>query len=130
MFGFDIASIAKGFGEGILTPIASMFNKKTDAGVEKYKIDGQINVEAMRQDTEIIKARADLAKAMKDDPASKIGKWFFIIPTGVYYTLVVYDSCFRKLIPGYTWVILELPGWMQYMPHAVVAYLLVSAWKK
>lgn len=104
-------------------------NKKMDTNLERYKVDGTVNVEAMREDTQIILARTDLAKAMKDDPATKYGRWFFIVPTGLFYIGVIWDSTgllrdFHKLN------MLELPVWMQYMPYAVIAYLFVSAWKK
>lgn len=104
-------------------------NKKTDADLEKYKVKGVVDVEALKQDTEIIKARTDLAIVMKDDPATKIGRWFFIVPTGLFYCGVIWDST-GILRNWHTLGMLELPGWMQYMPHAVVAYLLVTAWKK
>lgn len=115
---------------GVLAPFFTWLNKKEDTTVAKYTVDGQVNVEAMRQDTQIILARAALAAAMKDDPATKYGRWFFIIPTGIYYALIVYVSAFGKLTPSWVWVILELPKWIQYMPYAVVAYLFVTAWKK
>lgn len=104
-------------------------NKKMDTNLEKYRVDGTVNVETMRQDTEIIKARTELAIVMKDDPATKIGRWFFIVPTGLFYCGVVWDST-GVLRHWFPLGMLELPGWMQYMPHAVVAYLLVTAWKK
>lgn len=114
----------------IFTGVFTWLNKREDVTLEKYKIDGKVDVEAMRQDTAIIAVRARLAEAMKDDPAGKYGRWLFIVPTGVYFTLVVYDSCFRMAFEGYTWRILALPQSVEYIPYAVVAYLFVTAWKK
>ncbi len=104
-------------------------NKKMDSEVEKYKVKGSIDVAAMQTDTEVIKARAELAAVMKDDPATKWGRWFFIVPTGVFYTLTIWDSTgiLRDML---TFRTLELPEWMKYMPYAVVAYLFVTAWRK
>ena len=97
-------------------------NKKMDTEVEKLKVNGQV-------DLGVIQARAQLAAVMKDDPATKVGRWFFILPTGLFYTATIWDSS--------TWTkslfhfgTLELPQWMMYMPYAVVAYLFVTAWKK
>lgn len=115
---------------GKLTDAFTNFtNKKMDTALEKYKEDGTVNIEAMKQDTAIIQARTNLAIVMKDDPATKYGRWFFIVPTGLFYIGVIWDSTgllrdFHKLN------MLELPVWMQYMPYAVIAYLFVSAWKK
>lgn len=121
--------IALGAVKGIVDPIASIFNKKTDASVEKYKVDGVYNVEAMRQDTEIIRARVDLAKAMKDDPTTKMGRRFFIYPVGVWFAGIVYYCVFHPYFPGIL-PVLALPTNLEYIPYAVIAYLFVSAWKK
>jgi hypothetical protein len=95
---------------------------KMNAAVETTKINGQV-------DLGVIQARAELAKVMKDDPATKFGRWFFIVPTGLFYTGCVWDST-GVLRDIYKLGMLELPGWIQYMPYAVVAYLFVSAWRK
>jgi hypothetical protein len=121
--------LAFGAIKGIVDPIASIFNKKTDAAVEKYKVDGVYNVEAMKQDTEIIRARVDLAKAMKDDPTTKMGRRFFIYPVGVWFTAIVVDSLLHKALE-YTYRVEALPTNLEYIPYAVIAYLFVSAWKK
>lgn len=104
-------------------------NKKMDTNLEKYRVDGQVNTEAMKQDTEIIKARTELAIVMKDDPVNRWGRRLFIYPTGLFYCGVIWDST-GFLRAFYHLGMLELPGWMAYMPHAVIAYLFITAWKK
>lgn len=104
-------------------------NKKQDVALEKYKVDGTVNVQAIQADTEIIKARASLAAAMKDDPVNKWGRRFFIYPVGVWFTLIVGDSIFHKAF-NYTYRVEALPTNLDYIPYAIVAYLFVSAWKK
>lgn len=110
----------------------SFLNKKEDAAVEKYKVDGKVDVAAMQQDTEIIKARAALAAALKDDPVVRWGRRLFIYPVGVWFSLIVYRSIFQEhpVMEQYTWVIKALPDNLHYIPYAVVAFLFVSAWKK
>jgi hypothetical protein len=116
---------------GLVKEGLAFLNKKQDVALEKYKVDGQVNVSAMVQDTEIIKARAALAAALKDDPVVRWGRRFFIYPIGVWFTLICYDSAFRRLLPaGWTWEVLALPQNLNYIPYAVVAFLFVSAWKK
>jgi len=128
MFGLDIIS---SIVSGVISPLAQAYNKAQDVSLEKYRVDGTVNVEAMRQDTEIIRARVDLAKAMKDDPTTRWGRRLFIYPVGIWFALIVYDSAFRGLLPSeLTWRVLALPGNLDYIPYAIVAYLFVSAWKK
>ncbi len=115
---------------GIINVIGKFLTKSQDVDLEKYKVDGQVDIVAMQTDTAIIKARADLIKAMKDDPATKAGRWFFIVPTGIYFTLIIYDSCFRDVFPDQTWRILALPDHIQYIPYAVVAYLFALAFNR
>lgn len=106
-------------------------NKKMDSAVEKYKVDGTVDVEAMRQDTEIIKARTNLAIEMKGDPASKLGRYFFIFPTGIWFSLITYRSIMQDSPwAEYSWVIKAYPGNLEYIPYAVIAYLFVTSFKK
>jgi hypothetical protein len=111
--------------------IAAYFNKKQDVDLEKYKVKGGIDVEAMRQDTAIIQARADLAKAMKGDPATSFGRLLFIGSVGGYTAVYFYYLTFYNLLPDYLiWEPLAIPETLQYMPYAVVAYLFVTSFKK
>jgi hypothetical protein len=103
--------------------------KKQDVVLEKYKVDGTVNVEVMRQDTEVIKARATLAAVMKDDPVNRWGRRFFIYPIGTWFAAIVYYCIFHPYFPEIL-PVLALPTQLDYIPYAVVAYLFVSAWKK
>jgi hypothetical protein len=66
-------------------------NKKMDTEVQKYTTDGKIDVD-------VVQARTQLAIAMKDDPATKFGRWFFIIPTGLFYTPLPYGIALGILL--------------------------------
>lgn len=104
--------------------------KKQDVVLEKYKVDGTVNVELMRQDTEVIKARADLAAVMKDDPTTRWGHRLFIYPVGVWFTCIVCYCIVQPYFPGIIKPVLALPLNLGYIPYAVIAYLFVTAWKK
>lgn len=110
--------------------VLGIIEKKIDVDLEKYKVDGVVNVEALKSDVEIIKARAALAEAMKDDLPTRVGRGALIGGTGLWFLLILWDSCFRNLMPEVTWRVLALPESIQYLPYAVVAYLFVTAWKK
>lgn len=115
---------------GALSPVFEWLGKREDTALGKYKVDGEVNVEAMRQDTEIIRARTELALAMKDDPTTVWGRRLFIYPTGVWYTAIILYCILHNRFPDSTWKILALPSNLEFVPLAVVAYLLVTAWKK
>lgn len=117
-----VSDIFKGGLEGVVSPITGMvtaiFTKKEDTKVAEGK-----------QDVQIIESRNRLLETIHGDPAIATGFYLFIVPSGVHYALVIYDSCFRNLIPDYTWRVLEIPGNMQYIPYAVVAFLFGLAWR-
>lgn len=119
IFGFLLQGIPL-FGK-IVDAFSKYQSNKMDAEVEKLKVNGQV-------DLGVVQARTQLAIAMKDDPATKIGRWFFIVPTGLFYVMTLCDSV--KWVKQYVYFgTLEIPQWMQYMPYAVVAYLFVTAWR-
>lgn len=110
---------------------AAYYNKKQDVDLEKYKVKGQLDTEAIKADVAIIQARAELAAAHKDDPAAKWGRRLLIYPTGVWYLAIVWRSLVQEhpTLSEYSWVIKALPANLDYIPYAVVAYLLVTAWR-
>ncbi len=124
-----LLSLLPGIGD-VAKGVTDYLNKKQDTALEKYKVDGVVNTEAMRQDTEVIKARADLAKATAGDPVNRWGRRLFVYPTGVWYTVILYDSTFRALLPDWaTWRPLAIPSNLDYIPYAIIAYLFVTAWR-
>lgn len=114
----------------LVNGVSAYFNKKQDVDLEKYKVKGVVDVEALRQDTEIIKARVDLAKTRSNDSVDKWGRRLIIYPGGVWIAIGFYDSAFRNIIPELTWRTLELPPQLEYIPHMICAYLLISSFKK
>ena len=103
--------------------------KKQDVVLEKYKVDGTVNAELIRSDVEVIKARVDLAKARSNDTVDRWGRRLLIYPTGVWFSAIVGYCLLHPYFPGILSV-LALPPNLEYIPYAVVAYLLVTAFKK
>src|SRR5688572_8293673 len=112
--------------------VSSYYNKKQDVDLEKYKVKGQIDIASVNADVAIIQARAELAKAMKDDPVNKWGRRLVLYPTGLWYALIVWDSVARNnsLLEAYRWEILALPSNLDYIPYAVIAYLFVTSFRR
>jgi hypothetical protein len=124
-----IKSIVAGIASGIITPIAGIFNKKADVNLEKYRVDGQINIEAMRADVELTKATAEVAKARKDDPTDRWGRRLFIYPTGVWFSAIVADSLLHQAFE-YTYRVEALPKDLAYIPYTVIGYLFLRLIRK
>jgi hypothetical protein len=109
---------------GFIPAVFEYLNKKQDIDLEKYKVDGTVDVS-------IIQAQAQLQAVLKDDPVLRWGRRFFIYPVGVWWTLVVYDSCFRELLPDWmTWRVLALPPNLEYIVYAITGFLFLHAWRK
>jgi hypothetical protein len=108
----------------IPTMLSAYFYKKQDTDLEKYKVNGQFDIT-------LIQARAAVATARAADTVDRWGRRLIIYPTGVWYALVVADSCLRNVLPAeWTWRVLALPPQLDYIPYAVVGYLLLSVAKR
>lgn len=109
---------------GLGKDLFAYLNKKQDVDLEKYKVDGQLDITT-------VQARGMVAAARAADTVDRWGRRLIIYPTGIWYALIVYDSVFRKLLPdAFTWRILDLPPGLQYIPYAVVGYLLITVVKR
>lgn len=110
--------------------VKDVFVKKIDADVEKYKVKGQVDVKLIEADTEIIKARAKLAEAMKDDPGTKVARIWVMVPASVYFGIYFYYLAFANLLPSvFIWVPKDLPPSLEYVVYAIMGYLFVTAWR-
>jgi hypothetical protein len=124
-----IPVIGKGFDA-----VSSYFNKKQDVDLEKYKVDGQVNVEAMHADIALIQAQKELRLADKGDLGVRVAMWLFLIPSGIYYTAYMWDSTFRNVWPDYTWRVLTPEEGIWKILMIIVGYLFLStvkqAWRR
>lgn len=115
----------------IVDAVKSYVTKKQDVDLEKYKVDGVVSVERMKQDVEIVKARSELLAALKDDKGIQLARGLIMLSASVWISLIFWDSCFRDILPvGWTWRVLALPSNIEYIPYAVVAFLFALAWTK
>ncbi len=91
----------------IVGPLISKFfdylNKAQDIGLEKYKVDGQVDMSLIQAETEILKARAALASNLS------WAHYFFIVPTAFYYAAILFDAITEKIF-GWSWDVQPLGG--------------------
>lgn len=116
-----ISDLVSGGLSGIINPLAtavtSIFTKKEDT-----------KVETGRQDVAIIESRNVLLGQIHRDPAIATGFYLFIVPSGLHYSSVVLYCLVKPWYPAWQ-VVLAIPGNMQYIPYAVVAFLFGLAWR-
>ena len=105
----------------IINGAMGFFNKRTEADLEKYKIDGKVDIAE-------VQARAEVAKERAVDSVDRWGRRLLIYPTGVWFALIAYTSSFMEnsYIKPYVWIVHDLPKNVEYIPYAVVGYLLIS----
>lgn len=114
----------------IADAIASYFNKKQEVDLEKYRVKGNIDIKSIEADVAIIQARAKLAEAMKDDPATKVARIWVLVPASVYFGVSFYYLTFKNLLPPVLiWQPLALPSELNYLVYAIIGYLFVTAWR-
>lgn len=110
--------------------ITAYFNKKQDVDLEKYRVKGNIDIKAVEADVAIIQARAKLAEAIKDDPATKVARFWVMLPASVYFGVTFYYLTFKNLLPpAFIWQPIELPPSLNYVVYGIIGYLFVTAWR-
>lgn len=130
MFGLDfISSIVS----GILTPLTSMFTKAQDVSLEKYKVDGTVDVTLIAADTARLQAQKELAIAGEQYKGERYLRYLFGYPAGIWFAFYMYDSTFRSALPpGWTWrVLTPEPAVMEFITwivgflflHAIASYV-------
>lgn len=105
----------------LISMFTSIFTKGKEVDLEKYKIDGKVDIAE-------VQARAEVAKERAVDTVDKWGRRLLIYPTGVRFALIAYMSAFMEnsYIKPFTWVVHDLPKSIEYIPYAVVGYCLIS----
>lgn len=106
------------------------FNKKQDVALEKYKVDGTVDIEMMKTDLNLIQAQKELRLAEKDSPGVKTAMWLFLVPSGVWYAAYMWDSTFREVIPLWTWRVLTPEAEVWKILMVIVGYLFLSTVKQ
>jgi hypothetical protein len=80
MFGFDIGAIAKGVMEGFVGPLFSFLNKKEDVALEKFRVDGQVDMALVNAHVALGVAKINLLK----------NQWIVALQVGFGFPLMIY----------------------------------------
>lgn len=107
----------------IIKGITDYLNKKQDVDLEKYKVDGKVDVEAMW-------AANQLTIAFKDDLGTKICKAPLLFIGSAWCVLTVWDYIVAIKYPGLVWSTRAFPdaSGLAYLPQTLLLYFFGSAW--
>lgn len=108
----------------IISNIAGYFTRKIDADVEKYRIDGQVDINA-------VNAQIALTSAFKDHWEIRTARMLAILLPSVWFGLVAWDTIVAE--SNYKWLmwhVASFPPGLEYYPYAVLVFLLGNAWIK
>lgn len=133
MFGFDIGSIAKGVMEGVVGPLFGWLNKKEDVKIEQFKVDGVVDVEAVRGHIALLQARRDvLLEAMKYR-GMRMVQYGFMVPLVIWFNAIIFYCIAHPYFPEVQKV-LALPANLEYILSGIIAFLFLSSkiddWKR
>lgn len=105
----------------IIDGIVSIFNKRADAAVEKYKVDGQVDIAK-------VEAQTSLVLAFKDDITVRLARDIIMFPTCIWTALVIWDKIVVLSHPELVWGVRDFEGTLVYLPYAVLAFLFGNAY--
>lgn len=120
-----ISSIFEGLSSGILKPIESIFNKKQDANIEKFKVDGQVDMKLIEAHLLLAQSQNDLRKTQ----AVQILILLFGLPLAFYYgKILIWDAALHL---GYTDAIKgDVALWNKMVVTFLFGASALQAWRK
>lgn len=101
----------------ILNFFTGIFTKYKDVQLEKYKVDGTVDVEATKASVAII-------ESTKDSVGVRLARDILIFPPVVWTSLIVWDKIVDRKFPALVWGVSLLPDAIAYLPYAVMVFLL------
>lgn len=121
-----IADIFKGTIEGVAGPLFGWLNKKEDVSLEKFKVDGVVDVEAVKGHIALLQARRDvLLEAMKYRGIRMV-QYGFMVPLMFWWVAVI---AYCILNPWYPWwpKVLALPVGAEYIGPGIIGFLFLAS---
>lgn len=101
----------------IIDGIVSIFSKWQDTQLGKYKVNGEVDVQAM-------KASEGIIAATKDDIGVRISRDLMIFPVSVWTSIISWDTIVAIRYPTLMFHVAPYPSSLEYLPYAVVTFLL------
>ncbi len=105
----------------IIDGLVSIFTKRIDADVEKYKTDASVDIAK-------VQAQTNLVLAFKDDIHVRLARDIILFPTCCWTALVIWDKIMDISHPDLVWGVRDFEGTLVYLPYAVLAFLFGNAY--
>jgi hypothetical protein len=129
---FDIGAIAKGVMEGVIGPLFGWLNKKEDVSLEKFKVNGQVDMTLVNAYRAEMALKAELVKDRRKTRAGRIEEYLFVYPLGVWWGAVILYCIIKPWVPWWK-PVLALPEgqfmtWAGWMVAAIFAVSKLDGW--
>ena len=99
----------------IIQGIVSIFSKVQDKEIVKYKVDGTVDIEAMR-------ASASTIHDLKDDIGVRLSRDLIMFPGSVWCSLYLWDKIVAHHYPTLVWNVASLDGPLAILPMALLTF--------
>jgi hypothetical protein len=100
----------------IIDGIVSIFTKFQDTSIGKYKVDGTVDVEA-------IKASTQITEDFKDDVGVRLARDIIMFPVAIWTLIISWDNIVRANWPDLYLEVKAYPPSVEYLPYAVITFL-------
>lgn len=111
----------------IISGIADLARRYFTFKSIKYAVDGTVDVQAM-------KVSADIIDSTKDDIGVRLARDIMIFPVSIWTALLSWDTIVAIPHPDWKWGIAPFPPGTEYLPLAVVGFLLgavgMTIWRR
>lgn len=97
--------------------VMGIFGKYEDTQLGKYTVDGKVDVAAMQ-------ASANIIASTEDDVGVRLCRDLMIFLPSVWTALISWDTIVAIRFPGLMFHVAPYPPALEYLPYAVVTFLL------
>lgn len=101
----------------IIDGIVSIFKGKQNVEIQKYIVDGKVDVEAM-------KASVAIVEATKDDIGIRLARDLLVFPPVIWAGLIGWDTIVALNHPQWMISIAPYPAPLVFLPYCVAVFLL------
>lgn len=84
-----ITAIIQGIIGPITTSITAIYTKKEDVSLEKFKVDGQVDMKLVEGQVNLINAQRNLLEVGVKDSGTRYLQYLFGYPLGLYYAKII-----------------------------------------
>lgn len=120
-----ISDIFSGLSSGLFQPIASIFNKKQDANIEQFKVNGQVDIQLIQAHLALAQSQNEVRKTT----AVQVLILLFGLPLAFYYgKILVWDAALHL---GYTDAVKgEVAVWNKMVVTFLFGASALQAWRR